>query len=68
MSQEDNLKLRALMSDLENKVPCVHCYNDVVRCDMPRVGICKPCFIKLRKAKYPYLKNYPRWSDFVGTG
>lgn len=44
-----------------HKYPCLYCSNDVVAVDMPRVGICKPCYARNKK-NVQHLKT---WIQFL---
>lgn len=53
-----------LMSDTKTMLPCLWCEYSVPRCDMPRVGVCKHCFVSERKKNPDTFKNYDRWREF----
>lgn len=61
-------EIRNKISNQEDKVPCLYCPLNVLRSDMPRVGVCKICYVKAKKDgtenKYHHLET---WHEFFNN-
>lgn len=64
MNKEEYQKLMSDMSE-ESKVPCLHCPLKVNRCDMPRVGVCKICYVRLKKENPSQAEGLGTWDKFL---
>lgn len=52
------------MSDTKTTFPCIWCGNYVPMCDMPRVMVCKVCFVRERKKNADTFHNYESWDNY----
>lgn len=59
-----NKELSDLISS-EDIVPCLFCPLKVLRSDMPRVGVCKICYAKAKRAHSMEYNHLPTWEVFI---
>jgi hypothetical protein len=52
------------MSSQTEKVPCLYCPLEVLRSDMPRVGVCKICYAKaIKEGTILKFKHLMTWDE-----
>lgn len=53
----------------DHKFPCVWCSHNVIRPDMPLVGVCKVCYVKERKKGKDWTRGkWQTWREFFERG
>lgn len=54
-----NEEIAKKMYSQTEKVPCLYCDLNVIRSDMPRVGVCKICYAKDKtRTKFRHLQTW----------